>query len=52
MKRIKCQSEEYIFNDIAYTPEFVGYPTLSDINTLSEMLAFRNPERRFYCVSI
>ena len=35
MKRIKCQPEERIFNDVAYTPKFVGYPNISsDINKL------------------
>jgi len=37
MKRIKCQPEERIFNDVAYTPKFIGYPTLSDINELSDI---------------
>ena len=34
MKRIKCQPEERIFNDVAYTPKLAGYSTLSDINEL------------------
>ena len=37
MKRIKCQPEERIFNDVAYTPRLAGYPTLSDINKLYEI---------------
>ncbi len=37
MKRIKCQSEERIFNDVAYMPKLARYPTLSDINELYEI---------------
>ena len=41
MKTIKCQPEERIFNDVAYTPKFVGDPTVSDINGLYERLCHK-----------
>ena len=41
MKRIKCQSEECVFNDVAYTPKFAGYPIVSDINKLYEIRPYK-----------
>jgi len=37
MKRIEYQLRRCIYDDVAYTAKLAGYPTVSDINELSEI---------------
>jgi len=37
MKRIEYQLRRCIYDDVAYTPNLAGYPTVSDINELYEI---------------
>ncbi len=36
---VEYQLRRCIYDDVAYTPKFVGYPTVSDINKLAETAA-------------
>jgi len=47
MKRIEYQLRRCIFNGVAYTPKFVEYPTVSDINKLSAMPLELSNERSY-----
>ena len=49
MKTIEYQLRRCIYDNVAYTPKFVGYPTLSDITELSASLK-GNIDSLLHCI--